>query len=207
MIQSYGEVADPAILRKAALGAALAIGAYLLLMAMSFSPGMVAALASGIGTAVFFSLIAANGTIAATRWIAVYMALMRLLILVSMVAISLLHHELFTPQLFVSMAESIVWVGFLATWMVGRAGPIRRGAAVALVGGAAWLLAYAPTLIHDLKATGKLAAQLRATLLVLNAVTTVAFLWILAQGPVVSASSPLSGPAPPPLPGGVSGAA
>jgi hypothetical protein len=196
-IQSYGEVADPTGLRKAALGAALAMAGYLLPMATSFSPAMLPALALGIGTAVFFSVIAANGTIAATRWIAVYMAVMRLLILVSMVAISLMHQKLFTPQLFVSMVENILWIGFLVTWMVGQAGTIRRGAAVAVMGVAAWLAVYAPLLIHDLKTTGKLAVQLRAALLVLNAAAAVVFLWILAKGPTLSASSPQSAPVPP----------
>jgi len=207
VIQSYSEVSDPAALRKAALGAALAMGAYLLLMATSFSPWMITALASGIGTAAFFSLIAANVSVAATRWIAAYMVLMRLLTLVSMVGVSLLRQGVFTPQLLVSMVESIMWIAFLVTWLIGQAGPIRRSAAVVVVGVAVWLAVYAPVLIHDLKTTGKPDAQLRATLLVLNAIITIFFLWILAKGPPVSASYPLSGPAPPPLPGGASGGA
>jgi len=206
-IHSYAEVADPAALRKAALGAALAMGAYLLLMATSFRPGMMTALASGLGMAVFFGLIAADVTIAATRWIAAYMVLVRLTIVVSMVAISLAHEELFTPQMLVSMVETIMWIGFLVTWLTGQAGPIRRGAAVALLGVAVWLAVYARMLIHDVRAAGHLAVQLRAAFLALNAAVTIVFLWILAKGPDVSASSPLSGPVPPPLPGGFSGAA
>jgi len=205
-IQSYGEVADAANLRQAALWAAIAAAANLLLMATSFSPWMITALASGIGTAVFFSLIAANGSIAATRWIAVYMVVMRLLILTSMVAISLLRQGMFTPQFFASMVESILWIAFLVTWLTGQAGSIRRVAVAALLGMVVLLLALGPGLIHNLGTPGSLALRFSAALVALSAVTAIIFLGILAKGPPVSASSPLSGPAPP-LPGGASGAA